>query len=106
MPEVFLAKELQLCYAVLAYVTEYAESGGDYRPYEPGGLFESLGMVTDEQRVSDAVEMLPSILSCLIESLTRTVRKCHCDVTMDHHIAQGQIGKDWRTWFGTGRSGP
>jgi 5'-methylthioadenosine phosphorylase len=106
VPEVFLAKELQLCYADLAYITDYAESGGEYRPYEPGGLFETLGMVTDEQRVSDAVEMLPSIMADLLKSLRTTVRRCHCDVTMDHHIAQGQIGKDWRTWFTPRRPAP
>jgi len=99
VPEVFLAKELQLCYAVLTYVTDYAESGGEYRPYEPGGLFEALGMVTDEQRVSDAVEMLPSVLAELVATVAKTPRKCRCDVSMDHHIALGQIGKDWRTWF-------
>ena len=103
-PEVFLAKELQLCYAGLTYVTDYAEAGGGHQAYEPGGLFEVLGMVTDEQRVSDAVEMLPSLLASLVEPLGHAVRDCRCDVSMEHHIARGEIGKDWRTWFESGRA--
>ena len=99
VPEVFLAKELQLCYAGLSYVTDYAESGSDFKPYETGGLFEALGMVTDEQRVSDAVEMLPSILMKLTATLERVTRDCRCNVSMAHHIAKGEIGKDWQTWF-------
>lgn len=104
VPEAFLAKELQLCYAGLAYVTDYAESGGDHGSYEPGGLFEALGMVTDEQRVSDAVEMLPSIFSALVELLNQAPQACGCGSSMAHHIARGEIGEDWRTWFSTDRS--
>ncbi len=102
-PEAFLAKELQLCYAALTYVTDYAESGGTYSAYEPGGLFEALGMVTDEQRVSDAIEMLPDIVSRVLAKLKDMPRECHCDTTMQHHIARGEIGEDWRTWFGPRR---
>jgi 5'-methylthioadenosine phosphorylase len=98
-PEVFLAKELQLCYAGLTYITDYAEAGGSYTPYEPGGLFEALGMVTDEQRVSDAIEMLPAVLTSLVERLDQTPPECQCRVSMAHHIARGEIGEDWRTWF-------
>lgn len=104
VPEVFLAKELQLCYAGLAYVVDYAESGGTHQSYEPGGLFEVLGMVTDEQRVSDAVEMIPSLLVRLVDALKGVARDCHCSTTMQHHIARGEIGPDWRTWFDAGRS--
>ncbi len=103
-PEVFLAKELQLCYAGLTYVTDYAEAGGAHAAYEPGGLFEALGMVTDEQRVSDAVEMLPSIVQSLAERIQTVTPDCHCGATMEHHIARGEIGEDWRTWFGIPRS--
>ncbi|MBN1344450.1 MAG: MTAP family purine nucleoside phosphorylase [Phycisphaerae bacterium] len=98
-PEVFLAKELQLCYAAITYITDYAEAGGDVRGYEPGGLFEALGMVTDEQRVSDAIEMLPAVLSGLAEKLADMPRDCACGASMEHHIARGEIGPDWRTWF-------
>lgn len=104
VPEAFLAKELQLCYAGLTYVVDYAEAGGGHQAYEPGGLFEALGMVTDEQRVSDALEMMPSILAKLVDVLGDVSAECRCDTTMEHHIARGEIGPDWRTWFGSGRS--
>lgn len=105
-PEAFLAKELQLCYASLTYITDYAEAGGHYSAYEPGGLFEALGMVTDEQRVGDAIEMLPSIFKGLARRLNEIAKTCRCDSTMAHHIARGEIGDDWRTWFEAGPQSP
>ena len=45
-PEVFLARELEFCYAGLTYVVNYAE-GLVERPYQPGVLFE--GLATPEE---------------------------------------------------------
>src|SRR5262249_49994939 len=32
-PEVFLARELQMCYASLCYVASFVENGSDFRPF-------------------------------------------------------------------------
>ncbi|GAF68260.1 unnamed protein product, partial [marine sediment metagenome] len=95
-PEVFLAKELQMCYASLCYVAGYAETGSDFRPFENGRILEQ---DSQEQRARAAVERLPRLLERLVEVLRRTPGICRCESSMQHHIAGGQIGWDWRTWF-------
>ncbi len=95
-PEVFLAKELQLCYASICYVASYAETGSDFRPFENGRTLER-----DEQiaRAQAAVERLPRLLDRFMEVLQRTPGVCRCESSMQHHLASGQIGWDWRSWF-------
>lgn len=95
-PEVFLAKELQMCYATVAYVAGYAEAGSDFQPFENGRI---LDRETQERRASAAVEKLPRVFERLVDVLRRTPSMCACESSMQHHIASGQIGWDWRTWF-------
>ncbi|RMF77827.1 MAG: phosphorylase [Planctomycetota bacterium] len=95
-PEVFLAKELQMCYAALCYVTSYAENGSDFRPFENGRV---LDVDTERSRAQSAVERFPRILERLCEQITHTPSICRCDSLMQHHIDAGHIGTDWRTWF-------
>ena len=52
VPEIFLARELELCYAAICYVVNYAEGIKD-RPYQPGILFEGLATPQEIQRVKD-----------------------------------------------------
>jgi len=95
-PEVFLAKELQLCYASICYVASYAETGSDFRPFENGRTLEYPAQVA---RARAAVERLPRLLERLMDVLQRTPGVCHCESSMQHHIASGQISWDWRSWF-------
>ena len=48
-PEAFLAKELELCFAGLAYVVNYAETGSRYRPFSANDLFGGLAAPTDAE---------------------------------------------------------
>ena len=96
VPEAFLAKELEMCYCPICYVTNYAE-GVMERKYEPGKLFE--GLLTDEEktRVDAAVEMLPSIaIEALIASESP---QCRCHLAMERYRRRGDIGEDWHTWI-------
>ncbi|MBI5864659.1 MAG: MTAP family purine nucleoside phosphorylase [Planctomycetes bacterium] len=95
-PEVFLAKELQMCYASVAFVAGYAETGSDFRPFENGRILDA---EQQAERAAAAVEVLPRVLERLIDVLHRTPGMCACENSMQHHIASGQIGWDWRTWF-------
>lgn len=95
-PEAFLAKELQLCYASVCYVAGYAENGSDFKPFENGRILDA---ETQARRATAAVERLPRILERLADVMQRTPGVCRCDSSMQHHIAGGQIGVDWRTWF-------
>lgn len=95
-PEVFLAKELQMCYASIGYVAGYAENGSDFRPFENGRV---LAPEVQAQRAKAAVERLPRILERLMEHFAKLPAMCRCESSMQHHIDSGQIGLDWRTWF-------
>ncbi len=95
-PEAFLAKELQMCYASICYVACYAENGSDFQPFENGRILEKR---IESQRSRAAVERVPRLLERLCDVLQRTPGICQCESSMAHHIASGQIGWDWRTWF-------
>lgn len=95
-PEVFLARELQMCYASICYVARYAETGSDFRPFEGGRLLEAS---IENQRAAAAVERLPRILERLTDVLPRTPGVCRCESSLEHYILSGQLDRDWRTWF-------
>lgn len=95
-PEVFLARELQMCYASLCYVARYAEDGTNYRPFEDG---RALDEREERQRAASAVERMPRLLERFGAVLPKTPSICKCDSTMTPHIARGQLGLDWRSWF-------
>jgi 5'-methylthioadenosine phosphorylase len=97
VPEAFLAKELEMCYAPVCYVTNYAE-GVVQRDYEPGKLFE--GLLSDEEKlkVDAAVHSLPGIV---IEALTSAPNppECRCGLALERYRRRGDIGEDWHDWI-------
>ncbi|HEY5997057.1 MAG TPA: hypothetical protein VIU29_08540 [Candidatus Deferrimicrobiaceae bacterium] len=96
-PEAFLARELEICYAPVLYVTNYAE-GVKALPYEKGALFE--GMLPAEQ--ADAVEAAKNAIPALAIAAARAIeaeaRDCPCAVSMERYRRRGSIGDDFRTW--------
>ena len=95
-PEVFLAKELQMCYASICYVARYAEDGTNYRPFEDGRV---LSEAAERQRATAAVDRMPRLLERLCEILSHTPGICDCESSMTPYMTGGQLGWDWRTWF-------
>jgi len=95
-PEVFLAKELQLCYASVCYVGRYAEDGTNHRPFEDGRV---LPEEVERQRATDAVDRMPRLLERFCEVLSHTPGVCNCESTMTPYMTKGKLGWDWRTWF-------
>jgi 5'-methylthioadenosine phosphorylase len=98
VPEVFLAKELEMCYAAICYITNYAE-GVRQREFRPGVLFE--GLLDDEERASvdAAVAMLPELALAVVDILSKQDRTCTCGKSMERYRRRGDIGEDWRTWI-------
>jgi 5'-methylthioadenosine phosphorylase len=95
-PEVFLARELQMCYASVCYVGRYAEDGTNYRPFEDGRV---LPEHVERDRATEAVERMPRLLDRFCALLSRTPSMCNCESSMTSHMSEGQLGWDWRTWF-------
>jgi len=98
VPEVFLAKELEMCYVPICCVTNYAE-GVRASDFEPGVLFE--GLLSDEEKrvVDAAVGRFPEIIGILVNSLRHRERNCVCEKLMARYRIRGDIGPDWRTWI-------
>lgn len=98
VPEVFLARELELCYAALCYVVNFAE-GVKERPFEPGVLFEGLATAGELEQVRKVEAAFAEIALQLLPELLAAPRSCHCGRLMARYRKRGDIGEDWRTWF-------
>lgn len=96
-PEVFLAKELEMCYASICYVTNYAEGVVD-RPFKPGELFEGLANDDDRKAVNNAIMNFPAILKGIIKEMVSVKNICVCQSLMERHKKRGDVGKDWHKW--------
>jgi len=97
-PEVFLARELELCYAPICYVVNYAE-GVREAPHRPGVLFEGLLSEEDRPKVEGVERDFPDILLSVIEDVSRLPRACHCKYLMLRYKLRGDISEDWKTWI-------
>ena len=98
VPEVFLAKELEMCYASICYITNYAEGIRD-RSFSPGVLFEGLLDQDEKRSVAHALQQFPKIIRSLAGSLASVTSSCHCDKLMERYRLRGDIGPDWHTWI-------
>lgn len=99
VPEAFLARELEICYHPLCYITNYAE-GVKALGYKTGTLFEGTLPESEIEYVERVFKKLPSILLGVIESISGVKRRCPCSVAMLRYRREGRISDDWREWIG------
>jgi 5'-methylthioadenosine phosphorylase len=97
VPEVFLARELEFCYAALTYVVNYAEGLLD-RPYQPGVLFEGLATPGEMAQVAALEAAFPELILKVLPALAAAPRACSCPRLLERYRLRGDIGEDWRTW--------
>jgi 5'-methylthioadenosine phosphorylase len=102
-PEAFLARELEICYAPVAYVTNYAE-GVRKMPYRRGALFEGMLPPTEAAAVEAAKNAIPGIAIAAARAIAGEERDCPCAVSMERYRKRGVIGPDFRGWV-AGRKG-
>ncbi len=98
VPEAFLARELEICYAALCYISNYAEGVRDL-PYEKGVLFEGTLPEPERHRVEGALFAFPRIVRGTLRRLASMHRECPCKDAMLRYRMRGDIGDDWRTWI-------
>ncbi|HWS14816.1 MAG TPA: MTAP family purine nucleoside phosphorylase [Candidatus Methylomirabilis sp.] len=96
-PEAFLARELEICYAAVAYVTNYAE-GVRKMPYRRGALFEGMLPPGEASAVEAAKNAIPGIAIAAARALAGEERDCPCAVSMERYRKRGVIGPDFRGW--------
>ncbi len=103
-PEAFLARELEICYAPVAYLTNYAEGVRRMR-YRPGALFEGMLSASDEGPVERAKNAIPSLAIAAARVLEQRARDCPCAVSMERYRRGKAIGADFRSWVSPPRRG-
>ena len=96
-PEAFLARELEICYAPVAYVTNYAE-GVRKMPYRRGALFEGMLPPGEAAAVEAAKNAIPAIAIAAARAIAGEERDCPCAVSMERYRKRGVIGPDFRGW--------
>ena len=89
VPEVFLAKELEMCYGAICYITNYAE-GIKKMPYKKGVLFEGTLPEKENKLVQKSLTLIPSIIKEVITKLAGTSRTCPCKDAMLRYKRKGQ----------------
>lgn len=97
-PEAFLARELEICYAALCYLTNFAE-GIVNRQFEVGVLFEGMMSPDEKKLVDDAVKKMPKIIIEALKAVFNHSRDCQCKNAMDRYKKQGIITDQWRKWI-------
>ena len=76
VPEVFLAKELEMCYGTICYITNYAE-GIKKLPYKKGVLFEGTLPEKEKALVQKSLTLIPSIIKEVITKIADTPAPAH-----------------------------
>lgn len=98
IPEAFLARELEICYGAVCYLTNYAE-GVVERVYEEGTLFEGMQTSAEKESVERALEGLPNAALTALKLVADHPRDCACKNAMLRYRQRGDIGDDWHTWI-------
>ncbi len=98
VPEAFLARELEMCYHPICYVTNYAQ-GVKQRETSPGELFEGMLEEAEQEAVAEAVGRFFEIAAAISRALPDE-RQCPCALAMERYRREGRIGEDWHTWIG------
>lgn len=99
VPEAFLARELQLCYAPLCYVVNYAETGSRHRPFSAGDLFGGLTEKSQTERIGAAIGAISTITRNLAAAVNASEKICECDKVQAANIRQYDLPDDWHKWF-------
>jgi 5'-methylthioadenosine phosphorylase len=94
-PEAFLARELEMCYHPVAYVTAWAEG-----VVEDGDAAERAGSEEERQtRIDETLQLMPEIIWNLLELLPTTAWACSCQDSMLRYKKRKIISDDFHDWI-------
>lgn len=98
VPEVFLARELEICYAAGCYVVNYAE-GIRERPHRPEVLFGGMLDPEEKPRVDEIEALFAELARAIAHTIATADRTCVCGNLMSRYKLRGDAGPDWHTWI-------
>jgi len=94
-PETFLARELEMCYHPVAYVTAWAEGVA-----EDDDSADQTGSEEDRQsRIDETLQLMPEIIWNLLELLPTTAWVCSCQDSMLRYKKRKLISDDFHDWI-------
>ncbi|HHH75871.1 MAG TPA: phosphorylase [Phycisphaerae bacterium] len=102
-PEVFLARELQMCYVGLLYVVNYAETGSKHTPFDTNSLFAG----SDSQPTS-RLDATRNQFDRVIREIATAVElalaeehnaPCECAQPMTKQAQRYNLSENWKDWF-------
>jgi 5'-methylthioadenosine phosphorylase len=97
IPDVYLVKELEMCYASLTYISNYAE-GVHKSDSSTQGVFSSLLPQENTERMKASTRRFGTLLGDVIRSLPHD-RRCSCGCSMEVYKQRRDIGGDWHEWI-------
>lgn len=108
VPEMFLARELQMGYVAVCHVTNYAETGSRFEPFRAAApqLFsvretaEHAPLPPDSRAV--LAQTILRLAVHLAEAESAKGRDCYCRETQADHIREFSLSEDWHDWITTG----
>jgi len=94
-PEAFLARELEMCYHPIAYVTAWAEGVGEDADAStrPGSEEER------QARIDETLQLMPEIVWNLLELLPTAAWACSCQDSMLRYKKRNLIDDDFHKWI-------
>lgn len=98
VPEVFVAKELELCYTAVVYCA-YRADGVTEREHRAGVAFEGLLLPDEAENVTLVEKGLPTFFMEWLVDLVELPRACPCKDTMLRYKKRGDISEDWKQWI-------
>ncbi len=98
VPEVFLARELEMCYGAFCYSVNYAE-GIKNRKTVRGELFEGLATGEEKKDVEELENSLARLTLPVLKALKETPRECKCKDSMLKYKRRGDIDENWENWI-------
>ena len=98
-PEVFLARELAICYAPLCFVTGHAEGLAERR-FVSGRLYQGLADEGDPAAVEAAAGRFPQVIEAVLRALATGPDDwpCRRDLLADRD--PDLLTRDWHDWLG------
>lgn len=95
VPETFLARELEICYASICYITNYAER--EDIEYREGELFEGTLPKAKAKDVDKALQYLPEIIKKILTK--EDDKECICKKSMLRYKKTGRISDNFEEWI-------
>jgi len=97
-PEVFLARELAICYAPLCFVTGHAE-GLARRQFVAGRLYQGLADDGDAAPVESAAGRFPDIIDAILDALAQESDDWPCPHDLLADRPHSLLDTDWHDWL-------